>query len=375
VTALRRILWTLGWGGAGLLVLAFLLGYAAPYLPPARFWWTDLLAVLLLPLSGAVGAVALGLGGQGLYRRRWGRVAFAASLLLLIVLRFGPRLTAWSPVTPALDDLRVMTLNVPSSFGPVPNVPLADLVTQKRPDVLAVQESRIRTGPAASRPALRHVSPSIQLLLSDSVGYAPPRGLPPNTEIQQPVLGRAPLDSLNVHPLPPRGDTDARSRYTRTQFTWQGRPAVLYNVHLHTVGQPRPWETVKEAPLSPKHWRTFLRTYREGTLRRAQQARLIRRAIEREERPVIVVGDFNSTPHQWAYRHIAQGLQSAATRRIRGWTATFPAERPLVRIDHVLASPAWQIVTAHVPSPPGTALVSDHRPVLAQLRWKDPALD
>lgn len=372
---LRRILWGLGWSAAALLIAAFLLGYAAPYLPPARFWWTNLLAVLLPPMSVAVGALALGLLGQGVYRRRWGRVVVAAGLLLLLALRFGPRLAAWSRVASSFNDLRVMTLNVPPRFGAGPADRLPAFARRQELDLLAFQESRFQTGPAASPPSLTGISPSIRPLLRDSVGYVPPRHLPADVEVQQPVLGRFPLDSLSVHPLPPRGDTDARSRYTRTQFTWQGQPAVLYNVHLHTVGTPRPWTTIAEETFSPAYWRPFLRTYREGALRRAQQARLLRRAIEREERPVLVVGDFNSTPHQWAYRHVAQGLQSAASRRLRGWTATFPAGRPLVRIDHVLAGPEWQIVAAQVPWPEGEGALSDHRPVVAQLRWKPPDLN
>jgi len=173
---------------------------------------------------------------------------------------------------------------------------------------------------------------------------------------------------MSVHPLPPDGESSARSRYTRTRFTWKGHAAVLYNLHLHTIGSVRPWSMIPEWP-SLDRWEAFLTSYREGALRRAQQARLIRRQIAREPHPVIVVGDFNSTPHQWAYRHIAQGLQSAATQRIAGWTATFPAQRPLVRIDHVLAGPAWQITDARVP-PPTRPPISDHRAVVAQLRWR-----
>jgi endonuclease/exonuclease/phosphatase family metal-dependent hydrolase len=82
--------------------------------------------------------------------------------------------------------------------------------------------------------------------------------------------------------------------------------------------------------------------------------------------PVLVVGDFNSTPHQWAYRHLAQGLQRVGSR-----DATFPADRPVVRIDHILAGPAWEVVDARVPVPRQDTAISDHRPVTAQLRWRD----
>lgn len=369
MTILRRTLWALGWGTGAVFGVAFLVGYTAPYLSPTRFWWTNLFAVFLPALSLGVGLAGIGMAVWGVARRRWLPVAVAGPLLLLIVLRFGPRLTAWVPVGSTADEVRVMTFNVPRSLHQdnPRNGDLNRLIRQEAPDVLALQESHIRTG--ASRIREVQGSASIRPLLSDSMGYAPPRGIPRDVEIQQPVLGRIPLDSVRVHGLPPGGDRNPRFRYTRTQFTWKGRPVVLYNVHLHTVGRSRPWTMIGEMSLS--RWRTFLRTYREGALRRAQQARLIRRQIERESVPVLVVGDFNSTPHQWAYQHIANGLQSAGRQRVRGWAVTFPTKRPLVQIDHVLASPAWKITEAHVPRLTGSPPISDHRPLAVRLRWRD----
>ena len=320
-------------------------------------------------MSVGITVLAVGLCGWGGYRRRWGRVVVGVGLLLLIVVRFGPRLAAWGPSLPDQDALRIMTFNVPPMLGDAGNdrTPLVTLVGREAPDVLALQESRLRT--TAGRQGEKQVSASIRPLLGSSLGYAPPKRLPSSTVIQQPVIGRLTLDSTTVHPLPPDGETRARSRYTRTTFRWQGHPVVLYNVHLHTIGRARPWTLVPEKWTSFSRWKTFLHTYREGALRRAQQARLIRRRVQRETHPVLVVGDFNSTPHQWAYWHLAQGLQNAAARRVRGWAATFPAQRPIVQIDHVLASPAWQVTAARIPAN-GAVGISDHRPVVAYLTWK-----
>ena len=369
MTTARRILKGLGWAAAAALVVAFLIGYAAPYLSPARFWWTDLFAVVLPFLSVGVAVLGLGLGGGGGSRRQWGRVAVGGGLLVLLLVRFGPRLAAWGPAPTAPDALRLMTFNVPPSLpaGTASAAPLVDLVQRARPDVMAFQEVRLATGRTRATD-LRRVSVPLRPLLEPPVGYAPPR-MPVETAVQQPVVSRGVLDSMSVHPLPPDGESNSRARYTRTSLSWDGRPAVLYNVHLHSVGEVRPWTVLSEGWASLDRWRAFLRAYRRAALRRAQQARLVRRRIREESRPVLVVGDFNSTPHQWAYRHIAQGLQSAVHRRVRGWGTTFPAERPLVQIDHVLAGPAWQITAAHIPAN-GAAAVSDHRPVVAHLRWR-----
>jgi len=360
---LRRVLQILAWGAAGLLVAAFLIGYAAPHLPPARFWWTDLFAVLLPALAGAVGLLGVGLVGQGASRRAWGRVGIGVVLLLLVAVRFGA-VPAGEASGRNADSLRLMTFNLPPTFarGPDRERTLAELVQREAPTVLTVQETwmKTRSAPDGSLPV---VSWPLRVLLEDSTGYALPRARPSETEIYRPVLGQVRLDSMTVHSLPPSGESNPRSRYTRTYFTWQGRPAVLYNIHLHTVGT-RPWDLMDATP-SLAGTRAFLRTYRAGALHRADQARRIRRHIEQETRPVLVAGDFNSTPHQWAYRHLARGLQAA------GGGATFPAQWPLVQIDHVLAGPAWRVDSATVPGLETADVVSDHRPVVARVRWRD----
>jgi len=366
VIGLRRILQILAWSGAGLLVAVFLAGYAAPYLPPARFWWTDLFAVLVPPLSVVIGGLGVGLLLYGGYRRRWGRVAVGAVLCLLIVVRFGtsPAAPAWGAAESPGETLRVMTLNLPPSYarGPASERRLRALVRREAPTVVSFQETWMRTDSAPEH-SLTFAAWPLHTLRQDTVGYELPSVRPPETSIYQPVLGRERLDSISVHPLPPSGDRRARSRYTRTHFTWQGRPAVLYNVHLHTVGA-RPQELLR-GEQSLRRWGAFLRTYRDGALHRAEQARQIRRRVEQETRPVLVVGDFNSTPHQWAYQHVAQGLRAA------GGGATFPAWRPVVQIDHILVGPEWHVDGAHVSPPAPHSLISDHRPLIAQLRWKN----
>ena len=370
VTILRYMLRALGWGVAGLLIGAFCIGYVAPYLPPSHFWWANLLAVLLPPLGLAVGLLGLGLLGHGVYRRAWGRVVIAGALLALLALRFAPRGRGWSASAADVETVRLMTFNVPMSFArqDASARALEQFVQREAPDVLALQESWVTTEPApASGRGSRPWPP--RAFLEDALGYTLPRARPARTTLCQPVLGRLALDSLSVHPLPPGGDTSRCSRYTRTRFAWQDRPAVLYNLHLHTIGSVRPWEVMEDWG-SLDRWRAFLRSYRIATLRRAEQARLIRRRIEQETHPVLVVGDFNSTPHQWAYRHIAQGLQRADSQGRWGRGATFPARRPLVRIDHVLAGPAWDVVATGIPVPEGDTAISDHRSVFARLRWE-----
>lgn len=367
---LTRSLWTVVQGSAGLLVACFVIGYAAPYLPPDMFWWANLLAAGLWPLGLCTGVVTLALTGAAFYRRQWLSGGTALVLALLLASRFGPSLGGRPPSSPS-ERLQVMSFNVPGlTLQERAPQNLVALLSQERPSVLALQESRVHM--PASPDQNVSVSPSLRELFRGDTGYTLPQSLPYRTVIQQPVFGRILLDSLRVHPLPPDGDSSARSRFTRTHFQWRGRSVVLFNLHLHTVGRMRPWDA-SGTWTDWDRWRTFLNTYRTGVRRRAEQARIVRRAIERAAAPVLVTGDFNSTRHQWAYRHIAQGLQDAVGERGPRWAATFPAARPLVRIDHVLAGPEWQVQSARVLSLDGYGGISDHRPVVATLRWRAPA--
>lgn len=370
MTTVGRILRVSAWTGTVALIVAFLLGYSGPYLPPASYWWTDLFAVVLPPLSVAMACLGVALTGTGAYRGRWGRVVLGVGLLVLILVRFGPRLVGRGERAGA-PAMRLMTFNVPPVPDRASNAPvvLAELIDATGPDVVAFQESWMASG-RTSRAGIHHTSPSLRQLVADSLGYGPPAALPADTRIYQPVFGRARLDSLSMYRSPLGEDGDPLFRYTRTEFRWAGRPAVLYNIHLHTVGNVRPWRIARDDWWSLDPWLRFAESYRTAALRRAAQARAIRERIDREKHPVIVVGDFNSTPHQWAYRHIADGMENALQEGAWGPTPTFPAQRPLVQIDHILMDADWQVTEAQVQRIDGSEPVSDHRPVLVELQWR-----
>ena len=352
---------------AGALVLAFLLGYSTAYLPPEQFWWTGPLGVALPYVSVVVGVMALGLGGWGLTQARWAFVAATAVVLLLIALRFGPRLAALTKPAALAGDLRVMTFNAPLR-GPTPTAAAEGVdraVAAAAPDILALQEPVVARY-STRNPDLVTMSAHLGALAQREV-YQPPELPPPPVRIEQPILGRLPLSNLEVFAFSFSEGVQAPTHVTRARFRWQEREATIINLHLHTVSAQKPWLDGGFNLLSLASWRRYAGQYREATLRRAKEARRIRGLIEEVSGPLLVVGDFNSTPHNWAYRHIANGLHDAIAVGGRGLSGTYPSAFPLVRIDHILASPEWTIVAAHVAT---EYAYSDHRPVIAQLRWR-----
>jgi len=96
------------------------------------------------------------------------------------------------------------------------------------------------------------------------------------------------------------------------------------------------------------------------------QAQIVRKEIESSPYPVIVVGDFNSIPFSFAYRHISRGLHDAY-RETHLWQygATCVHRGVGVRIDYILCSDPLVPVQCDVPNTSG----SDHKPVVATLEW------
>jgi endonuclease/exonuclease/phosphatase family metal-dependent hydrolase len=71
---------------------------------------------------------------------------------------------------------------------------------------------------------------------------------------------------------------------------------------------------------------------------RAEQAGVIASYIKESPFPVIVMGDFNDTPHSYAYRRVGRGLNDAFRQAGKGFGNTYAGDLPSFRIDHILYS-------------------------------------
>lgn len=99
---------------------------------------------------------------------------------------------------------------------------------------------------------------------------------------------------------------------------------------------------------------------------RHEQARMVHKEIKKSPYPVIVVGDFNSTPLSYTYLTISRGLHDAwAETSWFRWGTTCTKRNIGVHIDYILSSPSLVPVTCAIQKTTG----SDHRPVVATLAW------
>jgi len=358
-----------------ILIGLFLLGYLAAYLDPRVFWWPQLIAAFLPYLATVLFVVISVL--IVLHRRRPIRFLLYLMILALLAERFIEP-NRWLTEPLATDqDLVVMTLNAPRHPETAKGAEeIVRLVLEHGVSVIGLQESGVfvsRRHPERLRAQIKFAR------LIDELGFhtvlpGPFASTERWVSWSQPVIATIPVISKQQIVYRYEMDDPRPLVASRSELEWQGQAFVQYNLHLHTHGSDKPWSTSWRERIDPRFWLGYVRTVRHGYVRRAWQAERIRKDIERETLPVIITGDFNSTVHQWSFRHIAQGFQDTWAQGGSGWGGTYHVRLPILRIDYVLASPDWEIVSAQVLNT--SPLVSNHRPVIARLRLKtSPAND
>ena len=83
--------------------------------------------------------------------------------------------------------------------------------------------------------------------------------------------------------------------------------------------------------------------------------------------PVVLIGDFNSSPPGRTYRRLCARLADAQIAEGRTPQRTFPAQRPLLRIDHLFLSAQLSVSAIRTIRNQTTRLASDHLPPVADL--------
>lgn len=99
--------------------------------------------------------------------------------------------------------------------------------------------------------------------------------------------------------------------------------------------------------------------------KRADQVKIVRRAINASPHPVIVCGDMNDTPGSFAYHEISKGLEDAFLHYGRGTGSTYIGFYPSFRIDYMLFSPELNITDFSTEE----LELSDHRPIVSTFNF------
>lgn len=99
----------------------------------------------------------------------------------------------------------------------------------------------------------------------------------------------------------------------------------------------------------------------------AREAMTLKAEMNKSPHPLILGADLNSVPSSFVYHHLKSGLRDAFLQKDFGVGGTYNRIFPKLRIDVLLHSPQLEVVQFTRPTPQ----LSDHFPLIADLKWKE----
>jgi endonuclease/exonuclease/phosphatase (EEP) superfamily protein YafD len=255
-------------------------------------------------------------------------------LLLAIVLTLGPVMgfsVPWDRLGRAQDGvvrLRVLTCNM--HYGKLDPAPLGQLVTDIRPDVVALQEWKASATTDPFDPGEWHVC----------------RGA------GQFLASRFPVRTVEQIGADSVGEDGSVIRY---ELDTPFGTTTLFSLHFAT-----PREGLHQ--VLDDTWNGLAGIEAGTALRRVQSERLARKAAA-VAGPVILVGDFNTPPESAIFRRVWEPYTDAFSSAGWGWGYTFRTRLIAVRIDHILIGRGLRCDRCWV----APAVGSPHRPVVADI--------
>jgi vancomycin resistance protein VanJ len=317
-----RLVWGVLWMGA----IGLLLWNVFRVWPGERLWPVAAVNYALPWIGlGLIPLIAL----TWLFRQRALSLAFVAALFLIGV-HLAPHFLLKPSPPPGGFPLRVMTFNVHQRNEHITSI--VDAIVAEDPDVVALQE------------LVPSVSERLAAALEERYPYHTLRSDQPVEG--QGLLSRYPLEMVSV---------ESAYRFQSAVVQTPGGRVTLLNIHTPS--------------LFPIGWRKDWQRQREFVEELVAQIRGI-------EGPLLVVGDFNTTPQSENYRLMRRYLRDAFVDSGWGLGFSYPATPkfgirlpwPLVRIDYIFYNDHLAPHETWVLKENGG---SDHRPLVSVLRILD----
>ncbi len=115
-----------------------------------------------------------------------------------------------------------------------------------------------------------------------------------------------------------------------------------------------------------KSSKSILKKLETAYERRIPQVSKLQEVIDKCNKPLILVGDFNDTPVSYTYRIISKNLKDSFKEAGWGFGKTYAEKIPLLRIDYIFFSNELNCAEFEVIS----SKISDHYPILSKFSIK-----
>ncbi|MBX7225298.1 MAG: endonuclease/exonuclease/phosphatase family protein [Chitinophagales bacterium] len=154
---------------------------------------------------------------------------------------------------------------------------------------------------------------------------------------------------------------------------FDGREVRIVNTHLQSIYlQQEDYEAIinvkKEKDMNSLQKATsIIFKLRKAFERRADQSLELKMFTSSQKKPIIICGDFNDTPHSFAYYQASHSLRDSFTEGGWGIGNTYNGPIPGLRIDYILHHTDLEVIETKVLKNP----ISDHFPVVTRMIWEE----
>lgn len=315
-----------------LFAIALLISYAALYIPPDKIW-IFAIAGLFYPWLLTINL---------LFCVSWVFVKPRFAIISIIVI-----LSGWNVLSRFIQfdgketdepGIKVVSYNVRhfTGAGNNPSRELAELIKgflkEKQPDIICLQEVKLRTNRVFNLEATRNEFPSIkhyQYIRTSSTGGSV-------------TMSRFPIVKMQEIRFENSGNIAIATDIATGKDTIR-----IFNIHLQSYRiNPDKYRIIDSPGITSdenlREARELGLKFRKAVKMRAVQARLIRQKINESPHPVIVCGDFNDTPSSYAYQKVRGKLKDSFINSGEGIGQTYFGKLPSFRIDYILHSSEFQ---------------------------------
>ena len=155
------------------------------------------------------------------------------------------------------------------------------------------------------------------------------------------------IATFSKYPILKKSRIPFNTTYNAAMYTDNRLPADtlrVFNVHLQSI-RFRQEDYAFMDTVRLKHPNQQVRgmkiigsQLKKAFAMRAEQAEIISNYIKDSPHPVLLMGDFNDTPHSYTYRKIQKALHDAFRTAGRGFGHTYTGDLPPFRIDYIMYS-------------------------------------
>lgn len=338
---------------------AMVMTYLVPHVHPAKVWFFPVLG----PAAPAIYVATLLLALYWIIR--WRKLR-AGMMVLLTVIGFFYVTLFYKPQLrrdygeQAFDRhaFKFISYNVRAFYGDDTQSSVDDvvrLVEEHDADIVCLQEFNARLADASerfARLAERYQSATFGLSsLTDSIDKVPMRIFSKFRILRS---GTVPSVAMSVWADLLIGDDTVRvfSNHLRSTAIKEGDNHYIINRDFIS-------DTAREEKL----W-SIVDRFRTNSVLRAAQVDSLAGFMDTWPGHSVVCGDFNDTPASYVYRTMARDRHDAFRHKGTGYSHTYRGFFNMLRIDYVLSSDDYEVVSYEVPQ----VTCSDHLPVVVRLK-------